>query len=150
MATTQITENFTLEEFERSDLAEEYGVSNTVPTTVVRLSITALCECVLQPLRDEIGEPVIISSGYRSKALNEAVGGVESSQHRKGEAADIKVAGMEPVEVARVVYGASAIWAQVDQMILYPTFLHLSHKRTGSQRQQLLYDKTYKGDKVVV
>lgn len=145
---TQITENFTLEEFERSALADEYGVSNTVPTTVVRLSITALCECVLQPLRDTLELPIIISSGYRSKALNEAVGGVESSQHRKGEAADIKVTGMEPVEVARVAHDTPDIWAQVDQMILYPTFLHLSHKRTGTQRQQLLYDKSYKGEEV--
>ena len=54
-------------------------------------NLKALCMEVLQPLRDYLGKPVVISSGYRSEEVNRAVGGVKGSQHLKGEAADIHV-----------------------------------------------------------
>ena len=54
-----------------------------------------------------------------------------------------KRAGLEPTELARLIRSTPAIWAQVDQMILYPNFLHLSHRRGGgAQRHMLLYGKT--------
>lgn len=144
---TQITENFTYEEFEHSVLAEDYGIKNALPSEKERQAVRRLCECVLQPLRDLAGVPLIVSSGYRCKAVNDAVGGVESSQHRKGEAADIQCE-LEPVELARLAYNTPAMWGQVDQMILYPTFVHFSHKQVGTQRQQLLYNKSYEGERV--
>ena len=86
----ELSKNFTLEEFERSDTAKRLGIDNHVPQFAVeRLRI--LCEKVLQPVRDHFGVPVIITSGYRCPDLNDAVKGATSSQHMKGEAADFKI-----------------------------------------------------------
>lgn len=85
-----MTKNFTLTEFTRSATAQRLGIDNT-PSDAVIANLRHLCQTVLQPLRDHLGCPVVISSGYRSTALNRAVGGVPRSQHRVGEAADIRL-----------------------------------------------------------
>lgn len=90
---TQVTDNFTLEEFLRSTKANSIGISQAEPPYDVVINITKLCTMVLQPLRIHFGEPVIISSGYRCPDLNKAVGGVPNSQHMKGQAADIYLGG---------------------------------------------------------
>ena len=84
----KLTEHFRLEEFERSETAKRQGIDNTVPKALLP-NIQALCENVLEPLRQQFDEPVYISSGYRCPRLNKAVKGAASSQHMKGEAADI-------------------------------------------------------------
>ena len=86
----RLTNNFSLEEFERSDTAKRLGIDNHVPQFAVN-RLRTLCEKVLQPVRDHFGVPIIITSGYRCPALNNAVGGAPSSQHMKGEAADFKI-----------------------------------------------------------
>ena len=86
----QLTEHFTLEEFTRSATAERLHIPNT-PNTLNIQNLRTLCSHVLEPLRQYVGEPVIISSGYRCNELNKAVGGVSGSQHTKGEAADIRI-----------------------------------------------------------
>lgn len=84
----QLSKNFMLSEFTKSKTAESmYIRNNPRPADVERLRY--LCHKLLQPARDEIGEPIVITSGYRSKALNMQVGGVYNSQHLRGEAADI-------------------------------------------------------------
>lgn len=75
-----ITENFTLEEFIHSDTAIAKGIKND-PGSREKLAITNLCAKLLQPLRDAIGKPISINSGYRCPELNAAVGGVPTSQH---------------------------------------------------------------------
>lgn len=84
----KLTEHFSIEEFERSGYAQEHQLDNKVPRELIP-SLCNLCAKVLEPLRKHAGKPVIISSGYRSPELNQAVGGVVTSQHLKGEAADI-------------------------------------------------------------
>ncbi len=84
-----LTKNFTLEEFVRSDTARRLGIDNT-PNEVEIRNMRNLAEKVLQPLRDKYGAPITISSGYRGLALNRAVGGTSSSQHLTGEAADLR------------------------------------------------------------
>ena len=86
----RLTNNFSLEEFERSDTAKRLGIDNHVPQFAVE-RLRTLCEKVLQPVRDHFGVPVIITSGYRCPDLNDAVKGATSSQHMKGEAADFKI-----------------------------------------------------------
>lgn len=81
---------FTIEELCRSAKAKELGIDNT-PTPQAVENMTRLINVVLDPLREAYGKPITTNSGYRSPALNEAVGGVESSQHPTGEAADITV-----------------------------------------------------------
>lgn len=139
-----ISKNFSFAEFEKSDTASKLHIVNVIADWEVRDSIKALVENVLQPLRDAWGGPLNINSGYRCKALNEAVGGVESSQHRKGEAAD--VACTDPLALARL---AKRLKLPFDQMIVYPSFVHFSHKMNGKQRGQILYAKSYKGPKDV-
>ena len=89
-----LTKHFTLEEFTRSSTAKARGIDNTVPDKLIP-ALRNLCERVLEPLREQVREPVIISSGYRSPALNRAVGGSNTSQHMKGEACDIYVEDVE-------------------------------------------------------
>lgn len=133
-----ITKNFRWEEFERSNKAAELGIDNTIPDNIVAENINALVFNVLQPLRDACGHPLRVNSGYRSKALNKAVKGAANSQHTRGEAADIHED--NPFTLAWLVLH---IGLPFDQLILYDTFIHLSHKRNGPQRGQILYDQSY-------
>jgi Uncharacterized protein conserved in bacteria len=86
----QITENFTLEEMFRSATAERRGIDNRPPKDIEE-NLTYLVKNVLQPLRNYVGVPIRVTSGYRSPALNRAVGGSPSSWHSHGCAADIQI-----------------------------------------------------------
>ena len=90
----KLTENFSLKEFESKDGAE---MPSDVLENIKELSVN------LQVLRDEIGVPIKINSGYRSPAHNKAIGGVKFSQHTLGKAADLYVKGMEPKELHAVI-----------------------------------------------
>ena len=89
---TKISKNYTLEEFTASATAKAKGIRNNPGQSDV-VNLCALVHNVLQPLRTAMGEPIKIGSGYRSLALNKAVGGVSNSQHMKGEAADLCIDG---------------------------------------------------------
>lgn len=84
----QITENFTMEELTSSATARVRNISNQ-PGEKEATKLRELCEKILQPIRSRYGKPIRITSGYRNRALNNAVGGAASSQHLLGEAADI-------------------------------------------------------------
>ena len=81
-------EFFTVKELTRSTTAEAGKIDNT-PTREAEANIIALIDNVLDPLRRAYGHPITVTSGYRSPRLNAAVGGVKTSQHQKGQAADI-------------------------------------------------------------
>ena len=81
----KLSRNFTLEEM----VATSHRRLQDTPTLEVVQNLQKLCVLVLQPLRDAIGRPVYINSGYRSKRLNARVGGVPNSRHLQGRAADI-------------------------------------------------------------
>ena len=128
-----LSENFTLEELINSTTAKAKGIDNTPSEDVVN-NLTNLTTKLLQPLRGIIGKPLIINSGYRSKLLNSAVGGVESSQHILGEAADISF------DSPKKLLGAlTRSQLEFDQAILYPTFLHLSLKSSGENRKRVIF-----------
>lgn len=137
-----ISENFSWSEFQYSKVAKEHGICNVIIDVKVRDSILALVNNVLQPLRTAWGSPLEISSGYRSRELNSYIGGVPTSQHIKGEAADILTS--HPFKLASM---AKKLNLPYDQMILYPNFVHFSHKLNGSQRGQILYNKSYSGER---
>lgn len=139
----RISENFRFAEFEASEIAARYRIINVITDWGVRDNIIALVREVLQPLRDAWGKPLVINSGYRCPKLNKAVGGVAESQHVKGEAAD--VACDNPQELARAVV---RLGLDFDQMIVYPTFVHLSHTEERVNRRQILYSHDYKGEEV--
>lgn len=85
----QITRNFTLEEFVKSETATKHNIDNTPSQNVIN-NIVSLCG-VLQKIRDRYGKPMHINSGYRCPKLNSKVGGSKTSQHMNGSAADISV-----------------------------------------------------------
>ena len=145
-----ISKNFSYREFEKSATADRLGICNVIITVRVRDAVRALTLNILQPLRDFLKLAVLISSGFRCRELNIAVGGVDTSQHTKGEAADIYVlledgSRMPSVELARIII---QLGLPFDQLILYPTFVHVSHKLGGPQRGNVLYNKSYKGPRV--
>ena len=84
----KLSDNFTLEELVYSSVAKAKGIDNT-PSIQHLARLSRLAKEVLQPLRSRWGKPITITSGYRSPALNKAVGGASTSQHVNGEAADI-------------------------------------------------------------
>ena len=78
-----------LKEFVKSNTAARLGINNN-PSEDVKKNIELLVEKILDPLREKFGKPIIVTSGYRCKELNKAVGGAAKSQHMSGEAADIR------------------------------------------------------------
>lgn len=94
----KLTNNFSLEELVYSETAIKNGINNCAYVDVLN-NLSNLCINVLQPLRDHFNKPVIITSGYRCKKLNELVGGVSNSQHVKGEAVDLIVLGEDLKDV---------------------------------------------------
>lgn len=80
---------FLLHEFEVSATAVKHKLKNSIPNDVVRDNILALIAQVLDPAREALGSPIIVSSGYRSNTVNKLVGGVYNSKHLYGRAADV-------------------------------------------------------------
>lgn len=101
-------------------------------------NVKALVENVLEPARRKLGKPIIVNSGFRCPLHNGRVGGATASQHMKGEAADIRCD--DNVKLAQVIVANG----KFDQLILYPTFVHVSWKKAGVNRQEVLR-KTQKG-----
>jgi len=136
----KLSENFSLSEYTKSQTATRKGIDNT-PGQEHLEAAKALFENVVQKVRDHFG-PTIITSGYRSPALNEAIGGSATSQHSKGEAADLEVPGVSTAEVCEWI----AANTDFDQLILEfytpgdtnSGWVHVSYKADGSNRNQTL------------
>lgn len=112
-----------------------------------RQNIETLVAEVLDPVREAYGKPIYVNSGYRCEAHNRKVGGVPRSQHLVGQAADIRpsntdgtnrrsatVSGANLTDLAKTIVSQG----KFDQLILYPTFLHVSYKRNGMNRHRVL------------
>ena len=95
----KLSKNFSLEELTRSATATQLGIDNT-PDEEHLNNLQVVVDEIAQPLRDHFGKPVRINSGYRSPALNDAIGGSKKSQHSKGEAIDLEIDGVSNMEVA--------------------------------------------------
>lgn len=139
----KISKNFTFAEFTKSDTAKRLHINNAITSWEVRDNIIALVEDVLQPLRDAWGGPLFINSGYRCPELNEAVDGVPTSQHVKGQAADVGVT--DPLALAKLAIKKKITF---DQMIVYPSFVHFSYKKGGENRGEVFYSAKYRGPKL--
>ncbi len=118
---------FTIAELVHSDTAQKRGLNN-VPDSVERAALVALVDNVLDPLREAWGGPITVNSGYRSQAVNKAVGGVSASQHTKGQAADVTVGSI--VDNRRLFQLALDLKLDFDQMILENggVWVHISYK----------------------
>jgi zinc D-Ala-D-Ala carboxypeptidase len=136
----QLSKNFWLSEFTKSDTAIRQGIDNS-PEPEHLVALAHLCCAVLQPVRDALG-PIKVTSGYRSLALNRAIGGSQGSQHSKGEAADIECFGpTSNLDLAKWIVQN----VNYDQMILEhwdgvdpkSGWIHVSARVTGNRKQQL-------------
>ena len=128
-------EHFTLEEMSYSRrVAVENGIDNR-PAEEACEALKYLVAALLEPLRRLYGGPIVVTSGYRCKEVNRLVGGVPDSQHMKGEAADCYVP-----DVAKLLALLRRSGLEFDQAIHYRkrNFLHLSLKRSGANRMQVL------------
>lgn len=128
--------HFTLKEMCRSNVAEVRRIENK-PDAIQEKALTALVDNVLDPLRERFGRPIIINSGFRSKDLNRAVGGAATSQHMKGEAADI-YAGTK--EGNRELFEIIRKYLPFDQLINENDYnwIHVSYRADGKNRSQIL------------
>lgn len=99
---TQLSKNFSLAEFTKSETATRKGLDNT-PTPEVIQNLQKLVDNIIQPLREAIGKPININSGYRAPEVNASVGGSKTSDHCKGQAADIEINGMANGDLAQYI-----------------------------------------------
>lgn len=148
----QLSKNLSLAEVTRSETAKRKGISN-MPTPEHIENFKKLAENVFQPIRDHFGCPIHISSGYRSEALNKAIGGagkvingkyVASSQHCQGEAIDIDMDGSASGVTNKQVFDYIKDNLNFDQLIwefgtdANPDWVHVSFDSSGKQRKQIL------------
>ncbi len=108
----RLSKNFQLEEFLVSGTAERDGIDMT-PGDVVTENLQRLVTDGLQPLRDEVGQGIYISSGYRPLALNKLIGGSKTSEHIYGNAADFKVMGQSPFETCELIVAMGLPFDQI-------------------------------------
>jgi hypothetical protein len=133
-----LSKNFGLDEFVKSSTAKQKGIDNT-PGPIQIANLSALVQNVLQPLRDAMGFPVIVTSGYRSPALNQAIGGATNSQHMNGEAADI--VGQDKAKMFNYIKDNlpfdQLIWEAGNSV--QPDWVHVSYRAVGNRKQILQY-----------
>lgn len=137
---TRISKNFTLDELTASATAKQMHIINAPGVDEV-CNLCALVHNVLQPLRDAMGESIKIGSGYRCPQLNKAVGGVPTSQHMKGEAADLCIDG--DMKKGKRWFDWIKSHCDFDQLIMEHSskgtyWVHVSYRADGKNRQQVI------------
>lgn len=137
---TQLSEHFTLEEMIFSQTAARKGIDNFPPPNILdNLTNTAQC---MEEVRDLLGHPISISSGYRCEALNKAVGSTSKrSQHLEGEAVDFTCPGFgTPQEIVEAIINSDI---EYDQIILeYDRWVHISFSQKRNKKQALIIDNS--------
>ena len=143
----KLTKNFSLEELIRSNTAERKGIDNS-PTAEHIHNLVALCENILQPLRDRVKHSIRITSGYRSERLNTAIGGASrdgkpSSEHCYGKAADIKLV-IDGENRSEILYLAILEMGIPFRQMIWefgtedtPSWVHISFNKEDNKRQTL-------------
>ena len=139
----KLSGHFSLAELTKSQTAIRKGIDNK-PTLDHIENLTELCTQVLEPTRRNFGKPMVISSGYRSEELCEAIGSSKNSQHAKGEAADFEMFGLDNKELAKYIKNNLVF----DQLILEfynpddPSsgWVHCSYSKEENRKQSLLYN----------
>lgn len=139
----KISEHLDLVEVTRSETAKRKGISN-MPTPEHLENFKKLAQNIFEPIRKHFGVPIHISSGYRSKALNTAIGGSLTSQHLLGQALDLDMDGSSSGVTNKMVFEYIKNNLDFDQMIHEfgtkdaPDWVHVSYNTKGKQRKQIL------------
>ena len=128
----RISPHFSYDELTRSDTGLRLGIVNT-PNGAQLRALTALCNNILEPISDGLKRRVWVSSGFRCPELNTAIGGSETSQHMKGEAADIEIEGLSTDEAFKAIV---ALNLPFDQIISeFGRWVHISYHEPGRREQ---------------
>ena len=139
-----LSPHFRLDEFTKSPTACKHGIANVPPAEAVD-NLKRLCAGTLEPLREALGLPVVITSGFRTKALNGLLAhSSERSQHMQGQAADFYVGEGQSslsrrellIKAFRLIITSEQI--DYDQLILYPSFIHVSYVSRERNRRTIL------------
>jgi len=134
----KLSENFTLEEL----LITSTGLPNK-PTDAEIANLKALVVNILQPLRTHLGKPIQITSGFRSAAVNKAIGGSATSQHKIGQAADFHVDGMTNQQIIDKIRELKLPYDQIiDEQLKGKKWVHVSFKPNGRKQWLTARDKT--------
>lgn len=133
--------HFTFNEFTRSTTAQVLGIDNKPEhhgEEDVYAHIELLVVRLLDPIRDYVIEPIYVNSGYRSEELNKAVGGCSDSQHRRGQAADIRIGNITGHLLAKLFWEITDHF-NFDQAILYRKqgFIHISYVSVLENRHEV-------------
>ena len=131
----QLSKNFSLAELVASQVATRKGIDNT-PAPAIVTNLTRLA-ALLEQVRALVGAPIAISSGYRSPALNKAVGGAANSAHVLGLATDISTAKLTPKALTLLIRQSDIAF---DQLIYEGTWVHIGLSK-GAPRRQVLTAK---------
>ena len=143
----KLSKNFSLDELIRSNTAERRGIDNS-PTADHIHNLAALCENILQPLRDRVKHSIRVTSGYRSERLNTAIGGASrdgkpSSEHCYGKAADIKLV-IDGENRSEILYLAILEMGIPFRQMIWefgteetPSWVHISFNKDDNKRQTL-------------
>jgi hypothetical protein len=135
-----LSANFSLKELTKSDTATRLGIDNTPDAETID-NLKTLCDKVLQPVREHFGKSVTVNSGYRSPESNAAVGGSKTSDHCKGMAADIEIAGVANAELAQWIMNnldyTQLILEFYTQGIPDSGWVHVSYDPKNLKKQEL-------------
>ena len=136
-----LSPNFTLEELTVSEIAQRKGLDNT-PNATETANLVRVAE-LLEQVRALLNKPILVNSAFRSKPVNDAVGSKDSSQHRIGCAADIRVPGMTPKQVVQACIDGGIPFDQIIEE--FGSWTHISvpnTKDTAPRKQALIIDKS--------
>jgi len=136
---------FSLEEMTRSVTAEREGINNELHLPEdewIIENLTVLCKSVLDPVRRFLGRPVFVTSGFRCPRLNREVGGVSTSQHQYGKAADVTFDGFPEDWLKLAWWVITNDHIPIDQFIIYDSFVHISWD--SRPRRQFIDKRTRK------
>jgi zinc D-Ala-D-Ala carboxypeptidase len=135
----QLSTHFKLSEMIRSESAARNGIDNYPKEQAVIENLKALCENVLEPIREEFGKPITPTSGYLCKELNDLIGGTENSQHIRGEAVDFVVPDISKKIVLKYIRQNLTYDQAIDELWNSSSkgWIHVSYKRVGTNRKEL-------------
>ena len=126
--------NFKLSELIHSDKAIEHNINNMPDINSLDCMLDLICYC-LQPIRDILGKPIIITSGYRCQEVNKLVKGSSNSQHTKGQAADFIIKGVPVADIVEIIEKSNI---EYDQLINeYDKWVHISYLHKKNRKQVL-------------
>jgi len=136
----QLTKNFSLQEMIKSETALRHGLDNTPGDDEIQ-NLRTLCEKVLQPIRDGYGRGVKVNSGFRHPEVNAAVGGSKTSDHCRGQAADIEIPGVANGDLAQWI-ADNLSYTQLILEFYTPGvpdsgWVHVSYDAANLKKQQL-------------